>query len=263
MAMDEEHTLYNDNNALNALYIGETLSPSLSTNPHQLHRFIIEQAQLPPKIHVSFRGTHLEEDKKNNNKNNNEAEKRNAQTTDSNSTNSRPRRRARNSKSRDSISIINPNYNSQRHTQYEAEDSPKVITDFNFSIDLTRHLVRRDGGIDTNKDGSGGPQHSRTNSKLRSLPLWHELHVNGESVGENPSADAAYPNEMMYDDEIEEDLNLLHPTEAKNKRTNMNSNHNLLGWCQQFCRDPSPVKSYVYFSYSYPYPNPSSALYIY
>ena len=219
-----------------ALYIGETISSSLCSNPHQLQRFILEQAVLPPQIHVSIKGTHP---KKKRSKKDNPRD-----LDDSSSWNGRNfssvfrKQHHRPSGS----SVIDHQYEQSSKQAYptEEDDSPEIITDFSFSLDLTRYLLRR--------------RQEERDPKNSDVHAWHELHVNGERVQEDV-ATGDYSNEMMaYDDEIEEDLNLLHPEEASNNSKrfhhhNVSRNLGLFGWCERFCRDPSPVKSYVSLSH--------------
>jgi hypothetical protein len=198
-----------------------TLRPELSSNARELYDAFAQQIHLPPRPQISIAGTHTDSSKK----------------------------------------------------KQDKKSGSEVVTDFNFRVDLAETLLK---GWET-------PEGGLTES---STP-WHTVEVAGDSDGiktyrgtrlktttytpQNKSTGAARFGPIQLSDNHREDprqetdsgvdiddddeeRRLVEPDREneqgrQDKRFDTRKDQeDFMEWCERFCKDPSPVKSYVFFT---------------
>ena len=132
-------------------------------------------------------------------------------------------------------------------------ENKKRVTDFNFSLDLTPTLVAR--GPDTGnekrwrevrvvRDGDGQKAYRGGRCMSRHLPS--SLSSSSRSSRSGVDPDSSDLDDDNVSDETEEGFALLRQT-RQGSDAETKSAHALMRWCERFCRNHAPVKSYVWF----------------
>lgn len=141
-------------------------------------------------------------------------------------------------------------------------ESKKRVTDFDFSLDLTPTLVsptlvsrRPDRGSTSNdekrwrevrvvRDGDGQEAYRGGRCMSRHAPS-SQSSMGSSRNGVDPD-NSDVDDDDRVSDETEEGFALLRQTRHGSDADNT-SKHALMRWCERFCRNDAPVKSYVAF----------------
>lgn len=103
------------------------------------------------------------------------------------------------------------------------ETKKNVVTDFDFQLDLTRHLL-----------------------PCENPGVWRELKIVRDNDGLKEYRGGRWPSRSMRDTKPKGRTDLEQGNEALLDPANESDegSPSLMGWCERFCADPAPVKSY-------------------
>lgn len=116
------------------------------------------------------------------------------------------------------IRVVGRSTETRRQRGGEARRQPTV--DFDFKLDLTRSLLP--------SGGSGE---------------WSELHVVGDGNGEKAFRGGRWPSRNRMDTKPKGRVDLEQADQFLDPAAGTST---LMGWCERFCKDPAPVKSYAH-----------------
>ncbi|QKX55113.1 uncharacterized protein TRUGW13939_02205 [Talaromyces rugulosus] len=187
-----------------------TLQPELSTSAHQLYEAFAQQICLPPRPQISISGSHTDSTKK----------------------------------------------------KQDKKSGSDVVTDFNFRVDLAETLLKGwetpEGSTDWHNvevanDSDGIKTYRGTRLKTTTYTPQNKSRFgpiqlpDGDREGPRQETDSG----VDIDDDDDEERRLVEPDreheqDRRDKRFETRKHQeDFMEWCERFCKDPSPVKSFT------------------